>query len=81
MPEALVHEAVPTRSPLKISDPEVIMKIAFTLAPGTIGSANFFEDSVEVKITDSHPLGTVTLRVRSFTGAAVVFVNLTVVFC
>jgi hypothetical protein len=57
------------------------MKVAFTLAPGAIGSANFFEDSVEVKITDSHPLGKVMLRVRSFTGAAVVFVNLTVVFC
>ena len=42
----LVHEAFPTRSPLNAAGPEVTLKVALTLAPGAIGSANVFDVSV-----------------------------------
>ena len=42
----LVHEALPTRSPLKGAGPEVTLKVALTLAPGATGSANVFDVSV-----------------------------------
>jgi hypothetical protein len=32
-----VHEALPTRSPLKAAGPEVTLKVALTLAPGATG--------------------------------------------
>src|ERR1035441_10194245 len=35
----VVHEALPTRSPLKAAGPEVTLKVAFTLAPGATGAA------------------------------------------
>ena len=41
-----VHEALPTRSPLKAAGPEVTLKVALTLAPGATGSANVFDVSV-----------------------------------
>ena len=72
---------MPTISPLKASEPEVTTKVALTFAPGEIGSANFFEASLELKTTEFHPLGTEMLKVTSFTGTPVVFVNVTVVFC
>ena len=38
-PFAFVHEALPTRSPLKAAGPEVTLKVALTLAPGATGPA------------------------------------------
>jgi len=38
-PAALVHRALPTRSPLKAAVDEVTLKVALTLAPGATGSA------------------------------------------
>src|ERR1035437_4666141 len=75
------HEALPTISPLKASEPEVTMKVALTFTSDAIGSANFFEVSLELKTTEFHPFGTEMLKMTSFTGAPVVFVNVTVVFC
>ncbi len=40
-----VHEALPTRSPLKASGPEVTLKVALTLAPGATGPAKLFDVS------------------------------------
>src|SRR5262245_41240090 len=40
-----VHEAVPTRSPLKAAGPEVTVKVALTVAPGATES-NVFDVSV-----------------------------------
>ncbi len=36
---AVVHETLPTRSPLKAAGPEVTLNVALTLAPGATGSA------------------------------------------
>jgi hypothetical protein len=67
-------------SPLNVFGPEVTVKTVLTVAPGAICSVNLMEVSVEFKTTEFHPLGPVMLNVRSFTGAPVVFVNVTVVF-
>ena len=80
LPES-VHVALPIRSPLKNSDPEVTVNVALTLSPGATGAENFFEVSFVLKTTDFHPLGTVILRVTSLTEAPVEFVKVTVVFC
>src|SRR6185369_1916080 len=79
---ALVHEAFPTRSPLKAVGPEVTLKVALTLTPGATGSTNVFEDWVVPATTDAHCLlGTEMLNVTLFAGAPVVLVNVTVVSC
>ena len=78
-----VHEALPTRSPLKAAGPEVTLKVALTLAPGATGSANVFDVSV-VPGNDSEVhclLGTEMLNLTPAAGAPVVFVNVTVVSC
>ena len=79
--DEFVHEALPTKSPLKGFDPEVTVKVALALAPGSIRLANVFEFSLESKTTDFHPSGTEMLNLTSFAGAPEVFVNVTVVFC
>ena len=50
-----VHEALPTRSPLKAAGPEVTLKVALTLAPGATGSAKVFDVSVVPETTRSTP--------------------------
>src|SRR6267154_3862154 len=75
-----VHEALPIRSPLKGSGPEVTLKVALTLAPGATES-NVCDVSVVPGTKEVHCLGTEML---SFTPAAVdpvVFVNVTVLSC
>src|SRR5215469_2834605 len=73
-----VHAALPTRSPLKGTGPEVTSKVALTLAPGATES-KVFDVSVVPGMNEVHCLsGTVML---SFTPAArdpVVLVNITV---
>ena len=81
LPFAFVHEALPTRSPLKAAGPEVTLKVALTLAPGATGSANVFDVSVAPETTEVHPAGTEMLNLTPVTGAPVVFVNVTVVSC
>src|ERR1017187_4835546 len=46
-PAEPVHVALPRRSPLKATGPEVTLKAALTLAPGATGSAKDFTDSFE----------------------------------
>ena len=78
----LFHEASPTRSPLKTAGPEVTLKVALTLAPGAITSANVFDVSLVPSTTEVHcALGTAMLSLRPATGAPVVLVNVTVVSC
>ena len=77
-----VHEALPTRSPLKAAGPEVTLKVALTLAPGATGSANVFDVSVVPATTEVHSLlGTEMLNLTPVAGAPVVLVNVTVVSC
>ena len=38
-----VHEALPTRSPLKAAGPEVTLKVALAFAPGAMVSVKVFE--------------------------------------
>src|SRR5512136_577599 len=73
-----VHEALPTRSPLKPAGPEATLKAALTLAPGATGSANVFDVPVEPETTEVHPVGTETANLTPVAGAPVVFVNVTV---
>src|SRR5690349_6740431 len=75
-----VHEALPTRSPLKGTGPEVTWKVALTLAPGATES-NVCDVWLVPGMTEVHCLGTEML---SFTPTAVdpvVFVNVTVLSC
>ena len=51
-----VHEALPTRSPLKAAGPEVTLKVALTLAPGATGSAIVIDVSVVPGTTEVHCL-------------------------
>src|SRR5215472_14326085 len=69
LPEWFVHEALPTRSPLKGAGPEVILKVAVTLAPGATGSVNIFDFSVVPGTKEVHCVGTEMLNL---TPAAVV---------
>src|SRR5579871_275202 len=77
----LVHEALPTRSPLKGADPAVILKIADTLPPGATGSVNVFDVSLAPETRALHPFGTEMLNLTPAAGDPVVFVNFTVVSC
>src|SRR5690349_4939927 len=72
-----VHEALPTRSPLKAAGPEVTLKVALTVAPGATGPENVSAFAT----TALHPAGTERLSLTPVTGAPVVFVNVTVVSC
>ena len=74
-----VHDALPTRSPLKASGPEVTLKVALTLAPGATCSAKVLDVSVVPETTEVHCLpGTAMLNETPAAGAPVVFVNVTV---
>src|SRR5262245_50308121 len=73
-PFELVHEALPTRSPLKAAGPEVTLNVALTDAPGATGSANVFDVSLELESTEVHPAGTVMLSLTRVTVAPVVLV-------
>src|ERR1035437_7193026 len=77
----LVHETLPTRSPLKAAGPEVTLKLALTLAPGATGSTNVFDVWVAPATKEVHCLGTKMLNWTPAAGAPVVFVNVTVVSC
>src|ERR1700677_2398393 len=78
----LVHEALPTRSPLKAAGPEVTLKVALTLAPGATGSAMVTDVLVAPGATEVHCLlGTAMLNWTPTAGAPVVFVNVTVASC
>src|ERR1035437_3103153 len=81
LPLALVHPALPTRSPLKATAPDVTLKVALTLAPGATGSAKVFEVSVVPEARAVHPLGAEMLNLTPAAGAPVVFANVTVVSC
>src|ERR1035441_5162084 len=74
-----VHEALPTRSPLKAAGPEVTLKVALTVAPGATGSANVFDVSVPPEITEVQPLGVEMLKLTPVAGVPVMFLNVTVV--
>src|SRR5512137_1946031 len=80
-PLAFVHEALPTRSPLKAAGPEVTLKVALTLAPGATGPASVADVLVVPGTTDVHCAGTAMLSVIPAAGVPVVFVNVTVVSC
>src|ERR1019366_1985553 len=73
----VVHEALPTRSPLKAAGPEVTLKVALTLAPGATGAAIV----VVPEATEVHPVGTERLNLTPAAGAPVLFVNERVVSC
>src|SRR5258708_35523109 len=66
----LVHEALPTRSPLKAAGPEVTLKVALTLAPGATGSAIVTDVLVAFGTTEVHCLlGTEMLNLTPTAGA------------
>src|SRR5215469_13334107 len=76
-----VHEALPIRSPLKGTGPEVTSKVALTLAPGATES-NVCDVSVVPGTKEVHCLlGTEMLSSTPTTRDPVVFVNVTVEFC
>src|SRR5690242_11955985 len=78
----LSHQALPTRSPLKMVSPEVILKVALTLAPGATGLANVIDFLVVPKTTEVHfSLGTEMLSSTPTAGTPVVLVNVRVVRC
>src|ERR1700722_10631525 len=73
-----VHEAWPTRSPLKGSGPEVTLKVALTLAPGATES-NVCEVRVVPATNEVHRWpGTEMLSFTPTARDPVVFVNVTV---
>src|SRR5437763_471469 len=75
-----VHEALPTRSPLKGIGPEVTLKV--TLAPGATGCGNVIEVSLVPGMTDLHNrLGREMLSFTPTAGVPAVFVNVTVESC
>src|SRR5690348_16283223 len=79
---AFVHEARPTRSPLTADVPEVILKVALTLAPGAIGPADAIELLVVREAMEVHCLlGGQMLSVTSDAGAPVVLAKVNVVSC
>src|SRR5207244_2688262 len=71
----VIQEALPTRSPLNASGPDVILKVALTVAPGAIGPGNDLAACVV------QPLCAGMLSLTPVAGAPVVFVNVTVVSC
>src|SRR5579872_5227713 len=77
-----VHCALATRSPLKAAGPEVIVKVALTLAPGATAVAIVADGFVLPAATALHwGVGSDTLNSRAVAGAPVVFVNVTVASC
>src|SRR5580658_9925945 len=72
-----VHEALPTKSPLKAVGPEVTLKVALTLAPAATGPGVLAPPEANAV----QPLGTEMLNSTPVAGAPVVFVNVTVTFC
>src|SRR5258707_2852096 len=77
----LVHEALPIRSPLKGTGPEVTLKVALTLAPGATES-NVCDVSVVPGTKEVHCLlGTEMLSFTPTARDPVVFVNVTVESC
>src|SRR6476620_4193617 len=79
VPATVVHEALPTMSPLNDAEPEVTLKVALTLAPGAIGSANVFELSDVPETTDFQCDGTERLNLTPVAGDIEIFLNVTVV--
>src|ERR1700722_11290615 len=76
-----VHEALPIRSPLKGTGPEVTLKVAFTLAPGATES-NVCDVRVVPVTKEAHCRpGTEMLSRTPTAGDAPVFVNVTVLSC
>src|ERR1700691_4312576 len=63
-----VHEALPTRSPLKAAGPEVTLKVALTTAPGATGPAIVFDVSVAPATKEVHCLGTEMLNLTPAAG-------------
>src|SRR5262245_23157909 len=78
---SFVHETLPTRSPLKAASPEVMLKVALTLAPGATGPAIVTDVLVVPGTTEVHRLGTETLNLIPVAGAPVVLVNVSVLSC
>src|SRR5271165_1243055 len=79
---AFVHVALPTRSPLKASGPEVTLNVALTLAFGATASGIVFDASAVPATNECHCLlGTEMLKLTPTAGSPVVFVNVTVVSC
>src|SRR5215467_6221161 len=77
-----VQKALPVRSPLKGTGPEVTLKVALTLAPGATGSGNVTDVSVVPGTKEVQALS--GREMLSFTPTAVdpvVFVNVTVDSC
>src|SRR5262249_55373023 len=74
------HEAVPTRSPLKGTGPEVTVKVALTVAPGATES-NLFDVSVVPGMNEVQKMGTEMLNSTSAAADPVVFVSVTVASC
>src|ERR1700679_4246897 len=68
-PAGLVHQTLPTRSPLKACGPEVTLKVALTLAPGSTGSANVFDVCVVPPTKAVHCPGAEMLNWRPVAGA------------
>src|SRR5512137_111602 len=78
-PLAFVHEALPTRSPLKAAGPEVTLKVALTLAPGATGSVMVTDVLAAPGTTEVHCLlGTEMLSFTPVAVAPVIFLNVTV---
>src|SRR5262245_40336765 len=75
LPFAFVHDAFPTRSPLNPAAPDVILKVALTLAPDATGSA-IVGDMFVV-----HCFGAAMLNLTPVAGAPVVFVKVNVTSC
>src|SRR6266550_2582155 len=75
-----VHAALPIRSPLKGSGPEVTLKVALTLAPGATES-NVCDVWVVPGTKEVHCLGTEMLSFTPIAVDPVVFVNVTVLSC
>jgi hypothetical protein len=66
---------------LKAAEPDVILNVALTLAPGATGSVNDFDVPPPSATTEVHCLpGMEMLNLTLAAGAPVVFVNVTVVF-
>src|SRR5215472_11781440 len=75
-----VHAALPTRSPLKGTGPEVTLKVALTLATGAT-EPNVCDVWPVPGMTEVHPLGTEMLSFTPIAVDPVVFVNVTVLSC
>src|SRR5580658_8919460 len=76
-----VHDALPTKSPLKATGPDVTLNVALTLAPGATGPGKVFAVSELPATTADHCCGTERLNLTPAAGAPVVFMKVTVVSC